>query len=252
MILVSKIGIIGRFLLVGIFLKYSLVSAAQEDSSHKMGSSTITSISSSIIPSNSTNVSESSQTIESAANTQQKSSDTNHNLQESSDNSKLVTKSSLSKLTMGLLTAAKKSIEKGEYEVAEEAYRQTLLQEDIFQNTQRVQKVNLQLARLLKRMKQFEEALAIYSRLNLKTNKPEVHLEYIRLLHDSGATEKALSNCRILLENHPDFLKAELTAGMITKSNGDFMSALLHFDRYLAKHPKDPLALLETGNLLEN
>ena len=38
---------------------------------------------------------------------------------------------------------------------------------------------------------------------------------------------------------------------MITKSNGDFMSALLHFDRYLAMHPKDPLALLETGNLLE-
>ena len=113
---------------------------------------------------------------------------------------------------MGLLTAAKKSIEKGEYEVAEEAYRQTLLQADISGNHKRVQKVSLQLARLLKRTKQFEEALAIYSRLNLKANKPEVHLEYIRLLHDSGANKKALENCKILLENHPKFIKAELTA----------------------------------------
>ena len=38
---------------------------------------------------------------------------------------------------------------------------------------------------------------------------------------------------------------------MITKSKGDLTRALLHFDQYLAMHPKDPLALLETGNLLE-
>ena len=36
---------------------------------------------------------------------------------------------------------------------------------------------------------------------------------------------------------------------MITKSKGDLTRALLHFDQYLAMHPKDPLALLETGNL---
>ena len=252
MILVSKIGIIWAFLLSALFLIGASFVAAQDTTSNKSTASTDdVIITSSVTPSKLTSISKSTNTVKLTSDSKPEISETKQNVHQSIDISKPKAKTTLSKLTMGLLTAAKKSIEKGEYEVAEEAYRQTLLQADISGNHKRVQKVSLQLARLLKRTKQFEEALAIYSRLNLKANKPEVHLEYIRLLHDSGANEKALENCKILLENHPKFIKAELTAGMITKSNGDFMSALLHFDRYLAMHPKDPLALLETGNLLE-
>ena len=251
MILVSKIGIIGCFLSLVFLPTLSSITAVPEGSPAKSASLATTSTSTSVITAKSDEWSESSQMIESSTEFKHKSVDFDSNREASDHPTESATKTSLSKMTMGLLTAAKKSIEEGDFAVAEEAYRQTLLQADILQSTQRVQKINLQLARLLKRMNQFEEAMGIYSRLDLKTNKPEVHLEYIRLLHESGATEKALNNCEILLKNHPDFLKAELTAGMITKSKGDLTKSLLHFDQYLAMHPKDPLALLETGNLLE-
>lgn len=229
----------------------SSIAAVPEGSPAKSASLATTSTSTSLITAKSDEWSETSQIIESSTEFEHESVGFDSNREASDAPTESATKISLSKLTMGLLTAAKKSIEEGDFAVAEEAYRQTLLQADILQSTKRVQKINLQLARLLKRMNQFEEAMGIYARLDLKTNKPEVHLEYIRLLHESGATEKALNNCEILLKNHPDFLKAELTAGMITKSKGDLTRALLHFDQYLAMHPKDPLALLETGNLLE-
>ncbi len=250
MILISKIGFIRHFLSASLFLVCSALIAAQEPtSSNSTALSEV--VSSAANSSELSSASKTLQKLESTNRTDHKVDNLKSSTQKSSNIEKRIAKNSLSKLTMGLLTAAKTSIKKGEYEVAEEAYRQTLLQSDIYNDVKRVQKVSLQLARLLKRMKQFEEAVAIYSHLDLKTSKPEVHLEYIRLLHDSGANQKALDNCKVLLENYPDFLKAELTAGMITKSNGDFVSSLLHFDRYLAMHPKDPLALLETGNLLE-
>ena len=259
MVLISKSGIIGRFLLFTLlFFSLNLISA-QSIPINKSASQTKVLASSSVLSAELAAVSKPLAVEESQKNTlasthskQQTEFNLNNNTEINVSNSlKTEENYSLSKLTMGLLTAAKKSIEKGEYEVAEEAYRQTLLQSDISSNSTRIQKISLQLARLLKRMKQYEEAMAIYASLELKTHKPEVHLEYIRILHDSGASQKALTNCKVLLQNHPDFLKAELTAGMITKSNGDYVNSLLHFDRYLALRPEDPLALLETGNLLE-
>ena len=177
----------------------SSIAAVPEVSPAKSASLATTSTSTSLITAKSDEWSESSQIIESSTEFKHKSVDFDSNREARDDLTESATKISLSKMTMGLLTAAK-SIEEGDFAVAEEAYRQTLLQADILQSAQRVQKINLQLARLLKRMNQFEEAMGIYARLDLKTNKPEVHLEYIRLLHESGATEKALNNCEILLK----------------------------------------------------
>lgn len=166
-------------------------------------------------------------------------------------NSTPVVTAELSKVTMGLLTAARKSLKNGDYEVAEEAYKQSLQQDDISSNASRVKKVQLQLARLLKKIKKNEEAIKIYEAIAPDHPKPEVKLEYIRLLHSVDRNSEALDLCESLLKKFPGFFKAELIAGMITKSEGDYMRSLLHFDKYLSVRPEDPLALLETGNLLE-
>ena len=201
MVLVSKSGIIGRFLLFTLlFFSLNLISAQSipinKSASQAKGSASSSALSAELTTVSKTLEIEESQKKTLAATYSKQQTEFNlNNPTEINLSSSLKTEEnySLSKLTMGLLTAAKKSIEKGEYEVAEEAYRQTLLQSDISSNSTRIQKISLQLARLLKRMKQYEEAMAIYASLELKAHKPEVHLEYIRILHDSGASQKALT-----------------------------------------------------------
>lgn len=270
MVLISKIGKILCFLL-GLIVSSNIFCSAQntsaEDSSKAVNASLATSLpeDSIIMPSISevqagdsnqeTRKSISASASISATETiQALSSSFNSVVQqevEAHEDTVDSTSSDLSNITMGLLSAARKALNEGDYAVTEEAYRQTLQQPDIANSPSRVKKVKLQLARLLKRAKRIEDSIEIYQSLDFKQHKPEIYLEYIRLLHGAEQNAKALELCKHLLKENPDFFKAELTAAMITKSEGDYLASLLHFDRYLSMRPEDPVALLETGNLLE-